>query len=115
MRRWLAPVLVLAAVVLTTTASGAPGKGKGQLEMYTATVARAEVAKLIREGYDVTAVRPAGEKAEVDLVLSAREQKLLEGRGVAVHVKRDANGKSASERAAAQAAAGYTVWRSWDQ
>src|SRR5919202_5376665 len=115
MKRWLVPVLVLAVVVLATAASGAPGKGTGKLEMYTANVSRADVAKLIREGYDVAAVHTAGEKADVDLVLSPREVKLLENRGVAVGVKRDANGKSASERAAAQAAAGYTVWRSWDQ
>src|SRR5919202_608416 len=115
MRKWVAPALALLVVFLTTAAAAAPGKGNGHLEMYTANVARADVAKLIREGYDVTAVRAAGERADIDLVLSPREQRLLERRGVAVHVKRDANGKSATERAAAQAAGGYTVWRSWDQ
>jgi len=115
MRKWVAPALACLVVVLATAAAAAPGKGNGHLEMYTANVARADVAKLIREGYDVTAVRAAGERADVDLVLSQRELRLLERRGVAVHVKRDANGKSATERAAAQAAGGYTVWRSWDQ
>src|ERR671933_577821 len=115
MRKWVAPALALVVVVFATAASAAPGKGNGHLEMYTANVARVDVAKLIREGYDVAAVRPAGERADVDLVLSARERTLLERRGVALRVKRDANGQSASERAAAQAAGGYVVWRSWDQ
>jgi hypothetical protein len=115
MRRWLVPALALLAVVLATAASAAPGKGNGHLEMYTATVPRADVAKLVREGYDVVAVRPAGEKAEVDLVLSPRELQALERRGVDLRVKRDKNGKSQTELAAEQAAGGYVVWRSWDQ
>ena len=115
MRNWLVPALALVAVVLATAASAAPGKGNGHLEMYTATVPRADVAKLVREGYDVVAVRPAGERAEVDLVLSQREQRLLERRGVELRVKRDRNGKSQTQLAAEQAAGGYVVWRSWDE
>src|ERR687886_2729267 len=115
MRKWLAPALALAAVVLATAASAAPGRGNGHLEMYTATVARADVAKLVHDGYDVVAVRPAGERAEVDLVLSAREERLLERRGIEIRVKRDKNGKSQTELAAEQAAGGHVVWRSWDQ
>ncbi|HEX6699119.1 MAG TPA: M14 family zinc carboxypeptidase [Gaiellaceae bacterium] len=113
-RGWVA-ALALLAVVLATAASAAPGKGNGHLEMYTATVSRADAAKLAREGYDVVAVRPAGEKAEVDLVLSQREQRLLERRGFEIRVKRDQNGKSQTELAAEQAAGGYVVWRSWDE
>jgi hypothetical protein len=115
MKSWLVPVLALAAVVLTTAASGAPGKGNGRLEMYTATVPQADVAKLVREGYDVVAVRPAGRRAEADLVLSQGELRLLERRGVELRVKRDRNGRSQTELAAEQAAGGYVVWRSWDE
>jgi len=115
MRNWLVPALALVAVVLATAASAAPGKGNGHLEMYTATVPRADVAKLVHGGYDVVAVRPAGEKAEVDLVLSPSEQRKLERGGVELRVKRDKNGKSQTELAAEQAAGGYVVWRSWDE
>jgi Zinc carboxypeptidase/Immune inhibitor A peptidase M6 len=115
MRNWLVAALALLVVVLATAASAAPGKGNGHLEMYTATVPRADVSKLVREGYDVVAVRPAGERAEVDLVLSPRELRALERRGVELRVKRDRNGKSQTELAAEQAAGGYVVWRSWDE
>jgi len=115
MRNWLVPALALVAVVLATAASAAPGKGNGHLEMYTATVPRADVAKLVHGGYDVVAVRPAGEKAEVDLVLSPSEQRKLERGGVELRVKRDKNGKSQTELAAEQAAGGYVVWRSCDE
>src|SRR5437764_12226518 len=115
MKRWLAPAIAVLAVVLVTAASAAPGKGKGPLEMYTATVPRADVAKLAHEGYDLVAVRPAGERAEVDLVLSPREARLLERRGVEIRVKRDRNGKSQTELAAEQAEGGYVVWRSRDE
>src|SRR5205085_8640939 len=110
MRKWLVPALALLAVVLVSAGSAAPGKGNGHLEMYTATVSRADVAKLVHEGYDVVAVRPAGERAEVDLVLSPGEQRVLERRGVELRVKRDRNGKAQTELAAAQAAGGYVVW-----
>jgi hypothetical protein len=115
MKRWLWLALALAIVVFASGASAAPGNGKGRLEVYTATVDRPEVSKLVREGYGVAAVRPKGEKAEVDLVLSPREKTRLEGRGVALAVKRNRDGKTATQLAAEQAAGGYVVWRSWDE
>ncbi len=113
MKRFLWPALVLAVVALASGASAAPSKGR--LEVYTAVVDRPEVSRLVREGFDVAAVRPKGEKAEVDLVLSSGDKARLEGRGVALMVKRNREGKTATELAAEQAAGGYVVWRSWDE
>jgi hypothetical protein len=52
---------------------------------------------------------------EAQIVLSPTERDSLQARGYDVKVTRDKQGRSAAQRAAAQAAAGFTVWRSWDE
>ena len=49
------------------------------------------------------------------MVLSPAERDSLHARGYDVAVTRDKQGRSEAQRAAAQAAAGYTVCRSWDE
>ena len=91
------------------------GRGRDQLEMYTATVTRAQVAKLVREGYDVAATRAVPGGVEVDLVLSGAEVARLQGQGLQLGLKKNRDGKTATQLAAEQAASGYTVWRSYDE
>jgi hypothetical protein len=113
MRRWaLLVCAIMAALVATGSAAGADTSG---LQMYTATVDRATVGKLVREGYDVAAERQVTGGIQVDLVLSSSDLKRLKSNGIAVSVKRNAAGKTATQLAAEQAAAGFSVWRSWDE
>jgi len=109
-------VCILAGAIASAgTAFGAPGRGGQSLEVYTATVNRAQAAKLAREGYDIAATRSVPGGVEVDLVLSAAEVARLKGQGLKIDVKRNRDGKTATQLAAEQAANGYTVWRSYDQ
>jgi hypothetical protein len=96
------------------TSAGAADRA-GALEMYTATVTRAQVAELVRDGYDVTASRSTTSGVAVDLVLADSEVTTLRGKGVDVTVKRNKDGKSARQLAAEQAQGGYVVWRSFDE
>ncbi len=107
--------LLFSAVSLSGTALGASGKGREPLEMYTATVTRAQAAKLAREGYDFAATRQTSGGIEVDLVLTGGEVARLRGQGLAIGVKRNRDGKTSTQLAAEQAANGYNVWRSYDQ
>jgi hypothetical protein len=113
MRRRGFLVGVLAAALVIT--SGAAGADKSKLEMYTATVDRATIGKLTREGFDLAATKQIAGGARVDLVLSARERDRLEAQGVKLALKRNKDGLTVQEQAAAQAASGFTVWRSWDE
>jgi hypothetical protein len=79
MRRRGFLVGVLAAALVIT--SGAAGADKSKLEMYTATVDRATIGKLTREGFDLAATKQIAGGARVDLVLSARERDRLEAQG----------------------------------
>ena len=115
MKRALSAALtVLAVLTLLASATAAPGKDSS-LDMYTGVVERAEAAKLARQGVDIAAARAKGERLEVDLVLTARQAERLRGQGLQLGLKKNRDGKTIRQLAEEQAAAGYTVWRSWDE
>lgn len=115
-RRLLAAAAAVGLGVSLLVTSGADAQpDEGALEQYTAEVSAEEAARISADGLDVTAAEPTADGVSLDLVLSDDEVRGLRGRGVDVRVKRNADGLSASESAARQAASGYTVWRSWDE
>ena len=83
--------------------------------MYRATVDAEKVHDLVAQGVDISAQRdlPTGQ-VEVDLVLTGRERAALAKRGVDAQLTRVQGGRTVKEFAAAQAAAGYQVWRDYD-
>jgi hypothetical protein len=107
---------LLCALIIALTVSGSAGAAdKSKLNVYTATVNAATAAELAQAGYDVveTEVTPSG--VTIALVLSASEHGKLRAQGVKLKLKRDKKGNTIQERAALQAAAGFTVWRSFDE
>jgi hypothetical protein len=115
MRAWitLAGALVVA---LLCTASAVPAAGnKHMYEVYTAKVDRDQARDIARAGYDVVADRQTAAGIELDLVLSSAERARLAGQGVRLDLKRLKSGLTLQEFAAAQAAGGFEVWRSWDE
>ncbi|SDU60043.1 M14 family metallopeptidase [Jiangella alkaliphila] len=114
-RRLLAAASAAALAVSLLVTSGADADDGGELEAYTADVTAQQAAEISADGLDVTAAEPTATGVSMDLVLTDDEVRALRGRGVDVQVKRNADGLSASEAAARQAAAGYNVWRSWDE
>src|ERR671910_1677234 len=103
---------LVAALVFTSWATAAD---ESRLEMYTATVDRATLGKLSSEGLDVAATKQVAGGVRVDLVLSGRERDRLAAQGVSLALKRNKDGLTVQQQAAAQAASGFTVWRSWDE
>ena len=106
----LASLTIFAALVVPAAASA----GEADLELYSATVDEGELGTLTVGGYDIAAAEPAGDATRVDLVLSAGERAELEREGLEVELVRDPQGRTASQRAAAQAAGGFDVWRDYD-
>src|SRR4029078_8442771 len=92
--------LLFGAVSLSGTALGASSKAREPLEVYTATVTRAQVARLAREGYDIASTRQVSTRVEVDLVLTAHEVARLRGQGLTINVKKNRDGKTATQLAA---------------
>jgi hypothetical protein len=107
-------VVLVSLLGMTTAASGAPAEAD-RLEMYRATVDAATLQTLQRGGYDVASVQETTGGVEVALVLTSAERERLRGQGVRLEVWRDRQGRTQSERAAAQAEGGFAVWRSFDE
>jgi Zinc carboxypeptidase/Immune inhibitor A-like, MAM domain len=114
------PILLTAAALVISSAAAvqaahAKPAGGDQLDMYTVRAPAADAAGFARSGLDVVSLKPAGSMTEAQIVLSPAERDGLQARGYDVTVTRDKQGRSEAQRAAAQAAAGFTVWRSWDE
>jgi hypothetical protein len=104
MKHWGVVVFVLALILgFAAPSYGAGGSGgkKELLQMYTATVDRATVARLAREGYDVDTARQVAGGIEVDLVLTSAERDRLTAEGVAVSLLRNKAGQTVQQQAAA--------------
>jgi len=111
-------IVLITALLLTIWGLVVPAqaeKSPDPLELYTARVAAPQASELVREGLDVVAVRGSGDSVELDVVLSDSERKRLQARGVKLAPKRNKDGKTHRQLAAEQAAAGFNVWRSWDE
>ncbi|HET9022097.1 MAG TPA: M14 family metallopeptidase, partial [Ornithinibacter sp.] len=108
----IATAFVLAVPMQSSTA--APARGD-HLDAYTAVVSPAQLRELVRSGHDVGNQRPQGENVEVSLVLSPTDVRRLDSQGIHPTLTRVKGGKTVRELAAAQAAGGFIVWRSWDE
>ena len=88
----------------------------GQLDMYSAKVSPERAAELTKAGYDITDTKlEADGTVTITLVLSPAERTTLQEEGIQTRAVRDAKGRTSRERALAQAATGYNVYRSWDE
>jgi hypothetical protein len=112
-------VFALTGSIVGAQARGSGGSGgnggQDKLEVYTVQAAAGDVDTLLRQGLDVVAVRTAGDGVEIDVVLTNRERASLQAQGFKVNPKKNKDGKTQTQLAAEQAAAGYNVYRSWDE
>ena len=106
--------LVGLALAMSVPASSAQ-RGGDQLDMYRATVRAGQVSELLAQGYDVVAQRDLAGGVEIDLVLTRAQSAELSRSGVDNDLIRVKGGKTVKQFAAAEAADGFTVWRSWDE
>jgi hypothetical protein len=107
-------VVVTFALALLGLLGAAPSaSAAGQLQMYEATVTQEQFSDLV-SGYDVVAPKPTADGIAVDLVLSRAQRDLLTSKGIDLELMRDAQGRTVQQRAAAQAAGGFEVYRDYD-
>jgi hypothetical protein len=119
MRRSLVISLVAAVVAALclglSAASAAPSAGPDRLDAYTAVVRAGQLATIAQQGIDVSGQRLVTNGVELDLVLDRAQADRLRGRGIDLKLTRVKGGKTVRQFAAAQAANGFTVWRSYDE
>ena len=116
MRRLYALVFGVVLSVSAIAPATAKDQPAGGLDMYSATVDAATAGRLASAGYDIVDQQiNADGKVTLSIVLSGKQRAQLRREGVNSDAIRDAKGRTSSQRAAAQATAGFNVWRSWDQ
>ena len=98
-----------------TAAGAAAGAKPDRLDAYTATVRASQLPVIAEQGLDVTGQRRVKGGLEVELVMSPAQADLLEAHGVDVKLTRVKGGLTVRQFAAEQAAAGFAVWRSYDE
>ena len=74
-----------------------------------------QLAVLAQLGFDLHESHPTGDTSEVSLVMTAAEAEKLRGRGIDVRLARVKGGQTVRQFAAAEAANGFTVWKSYDE
>lgn len=116
MKRSVSVLSALALVfggVAASPAAAAPSNDP--LDVYVAQVTGEQAGELSRQGFDVAGSRRAGDRVEVELVISEGQREQLAKQGVRAEVKKNKDGKSARQLAAEQSVDGFTVWRSFDE
>lgn len=111
-------LLTTAALVLSlgvVSGSASADDETSPLDMYRATLSATQLADLGAKGVDIAESKVTGKGVRADLVLDAAEVDQLRSQGVKVKLLRNNKGQSARQAAAAQAASGYNVWRSFDE
>lgn len=115
MRPTRSATVVLATLALTVMSSPALATPpEAALEMYTVEGA-ADKISAAAPGLELAGLQRTAEGVRADAVLAEPQRAKLAAAGLRVTVKRNDKGQTVSQQAAAQAAAGYQVWRSWDQ
>src|SRR5262245_38863785 len=123
MRRSLVASLVLAVVAalcagLTVAAASSTANAPRQqdhLDVYSATVTPDELSVLTESGVDVSGQRQVAHGVELDIVLDQAQAEGLRAKGIDLELTRVKGGQTVRQFAAAQAANGFNVWRSYDE
>src|SRR5262245_27230467 len=87
---------------------------KAQLEMYTLEGSAADIARAAA-GVELAGIAQTASGIRADAVLTASQRDKVAAAGVKVALKRNKKGQTVTEQAAAMAANGFDVWRSWDE
>jgi hypothetical protein len=105
--------VAISALVLATVPAAA-GQGRGALEMYTLEGPPDDIARAA-PGVELVAPRQTPSGIRADAVLTKAQRARVAAAGVAIELKRNKKGQTVTQQAAAQAAGGFNVWRSWDE
>src|SRR5829696_6639373 len=107
----------LAAVLMCVVTPGAVAKQKraDRLDAYTAVMTADKLAALEAKGLDVADSETVGTRVRAHLILTKGQASQVRADGIKVKLTRVKGGKTVKQFAAAQAAGGYNVWRSYDE
>ncbi len=112
-RRSLPVGLAVLAIALVFVPPAAAG-GREKLEMYTLEGAAGDIAKAAG-GVELAGVSQTASGIRADAVLTDSQRAKVAAAGVKIKLTRNKKGQTVQQQAAAMAASGFQVYRSWDE
>ena len=113
MSRRISVLIAVVMFALLPSPVEAQQRGLG-LEMYTLEGSEESIAEAAK-GLELANPERTSAGTKADAVLTPAQRAKLAAAGIKVTLKRNGRGQTVSEQAAAQEAAGYDVYRSWDE
>ena len=114
-RSLLAACTAAIALTLPAPLAAAAQRPADRLDVYTATVNAEQLGTLAEQGFELTGQRAVASGFDVDLVATRDQRDKLAQGGIDVRLTLVNGGQTVKQFAAAQAADGFQVWRSWDE
>jgi hypothetical protein len=106
--------VAVAAALTLASAPAAAGQGRDALQMYTLE-GKTETIGTATAGVELAGVRRTAAGIRAQAVLGRSQIAKLRASGVSVKLTRNRKGQTVQQQAALQRAAGFDVWRSWDE
>jgi hypothetical protein len=116
MHRWcLAAVCAVAFSSVAVPAAVAKQRPQDRLDVYTVVTTADQLAAFEEKGLDVAESRVTTSGVKAQMVLTADQVEDVRADGASAKLTRVKGGKTVKQFAAAQAANGFTVWKSYDE
>jgi len=116
MQRWcLAAVCAVAFSCVVVSAAAAKQRPQDRLNAYTVVTTAQQLAAFEEKGLDVAESRVTALGVEAQMILTSSQVQDVRAEGASATLTRVAGGKTVKQFAVAQAANGYTVWKSYDE
>jgi hypothetical protein len=106
---------LFSSLLVVTSSPTSARRNQNAFNVYSATVTAEQLARLAEDGYDITGQRSVKGGIKAELILTAGQTSELAARGIDTKLTRVKGGKTVKQFAAAQAANGFQVWRSYDE
>ena len=116
MQRWcLAAVCAVAFSCVVVSAAAATQRPQDRLNAYTVVTTAQQLAAFEEKGLDVAESRVTALGVEAQMILTSSQVQDVRAEGASATLTRVAGGKTVKQFAVAQAANGFTVWKSYDE
>ena len=116
MQRWcLAAACAVAILCVAVPAAAAKQRPQDRLDAYTVVTTAGQLAAFEEKGLDVAESQVTASGVEAQMILTRSQAQDVRAEGASATLTRVKGGQTVKQFAAAQAANGFTVWKSYDE
>src|SRR5215211_8928907 len=116
MHRWsLAAACAVAITGVAVPTAAAKQRPQDRLDAYTVVTTADQLAAFEEKGLDIAGSKTTASGVRAQMILTADQVQDVRAAGASAKLTRVKGGKTVKQFAAAQAANGFTVWKSFDE